>query len=547
MPPMMMRDSRSLRRLWDTVRWLRPSQVYGRLWFRAYRPRPDLRPAPPLRLRAGPWVDPAARAASMTGPDSFILLNQARDITSAPAWDSAAVPKLWRYHLHYFDDLNAAGAPARAGWHQALIERWLAENPPGRGTGWEPYPVSLRVVNWIKWARAGGALSSEARESLAVQARWLTKRLEWHLLGNHLVANAKALVFAGSFFAGREADGWLEAGLEILRVQLPEQVLADGGQFERSPMYHALAAEDLLDLLNAARAWPGRVDARLLSDFGERAQRMLHWLGGMCHPDGEIALFNDSAFGVAPTHAELFAYAARLELKVLPPTQPIEHFAASGYVRVEQGAFFALLDVGDIGPDYLPGHAHADSLSFELSFEGKRWIVDSGCSTYAVGAERLRQRGSAAHNTVVVDGQDSSEVWSSFRVAKRAKARGVSIITQEGKLVVSAAHDGYGRSAIVKRRWTVGKSSLRIEDRLEGDYERATGYLHLHPDVQAVARDAHTVSLTLAGRELTLRAEGASLGLAASTWHPGFNLSLPNTVVVATFQRPAASLHLELA
>src|SRR6185436_6660061 len=181
---------------------------------------------------------------------------------------------------------------------------------------------------------------------------------------------------------------------------------------------------------------------------------------------------------------------------------------------------------------------HADSLSFELSVEGKRWIVDSGCSTYAVGTERLRQRGSAAHNTVVVDGQDSSEVWSSFRVARRARACGVSVIEQGGNLIVESAHDGYARRSgtIVRRRWTLDQSSLSLDDRLEGAYERATGYLHLHPEVQARADNAHTISLTRAGRALTLRAEGASLSLAASTWHPGFNLSLPNTVVVATFQ-----------
>ncbi|MFO1266416.1 MAG: heparinase II/III family protein [Rubrivivax sp.] len=111
----------------------------------------------------------------------------------------------------------------------------------------------MRIVNWIKWFLAGEPAQAPWLASLAVQARWLAQRLEWHLLGNHLFANAKALFFAGLFFEGREADEWLATGARILERELPEQVLDDGGQFERSPMYHALALEDVLDLLNVLR------------------------------------------------------------------------------------------------------------------------------------------------------------------------------------------------------------------------------------------------------------------------------------------------------
>lgn len=58
--------------------------------------------------------------------------------------------RLWNYHLHYFDDLVAVGWQERRKWHQHLIRDWIRKNPPGQGTGWEPYPLSRRVVNWIK-------------------------------------------------------------------------------------------------------------------------------------------------------------------------------------------------------------------------------------------------------------------------------------------------------------------------------------------------------------------------------------------------------------
>ena len=124
----------------------------------------------------------------MTGPMKFRFLSVERTIGGAKDWNRADWPKLWLYNLHYFDDLAADEAAARAEWHRALVSRWMSENPPGQGNGWEPYPTSLRIVNWVKWSLAGNALSLEAVHSLALQARWLRKRLEFHLLGNHLWA-----------------------------------------------------------------------------------------------------------------------------------------------------------------------------------------------------------------------------------------------------------------------------------------------------------------------------------------------------------------------
>src|SRR5690606_6973721 len=148
-------------------------------------------------------------------------------------------------------DLCAEGGDRRSAWHLDLLRDWVAANPPGHGDGWEPYPTSLRIVNWIKWALAGNTLPPACVHSLAVQVRWLRRCLEIHLLGNHLFANAKALVFAGLYFSGPEAHRWLATGLRILEREIAEQILPDGGQFERSTMYHALAYEDMLDLVNA--------------------------------------------------------------------------------------------------------------------------------------------------------------------------------------------------------------------------------------------------------------------------------------------------------
>jgi len=467
---------------WRTLRHLRPGQFVGRARFRLARPRPELGTAPPLRAPASDWVQPAAREASLLGPDRLSLLNVQHSLADH-GWDDPLIDRLWRYNLHYFDDLNAGGASRRTAWQRALVDRWIRENPPAAGTGWEPYPVSLRIVNWVKWFIGGVEPDARWLHSLAIQARWLGRRLEWHLLGNHLFANGKALVFAGLFFDGREAQGWLQRGMSIIERELVEQVLADGAHFERSTMYHALALEDLLDLLNIvdARAPPQSAWRRRLPHWRGIAARMLAWLRAMSHPDGGIAHFNDAAAGVAPGNDELERYAARLGVEAdAPKAQGLTHFDASGHVRVAAGAAVALLDVAPVGPDYLPGHAHADTLSFELSIGARRVIVNGGTSCYGLGAQRLRERGTAWHSTVQLGAHDSSEAWSGFRVGRRARVLAVQV----GDRTVEAAHDGYRHlpgAPLHRRRWQCDAAGLSVDDQVTPPAHDAVARFHLAP------------------------------------------------------------------
>lgn len=460
-----------LGRLWRTVRHLKPVQIVGRAHFLWHRPKIDLRPAPPLRVAGGPWVRPAAREASLIGPLRLRFLSEEKALDNC-GWDRPEVERLWRYNLHYFDDLSAEGAEGRRDWQRALLQRWLAQNPPPHetvGTAWEPYPVSLRIVNWVKWFLQGQAPQADWLHSLAVQARWLRQRMEWHLLGNHLFANAKALVFAGLWFDGPEAQGWLDAGLRVLLRELPEQVLPDGGHFERSTMYHALALEDLLDLLNllAARGatWPQATT--LETALRHHAGPMLRWLRCLSHPDGGIALFNDAAHGIAPCNAELERYAAALGITATqPPAEGLADLPHSGYLRAARGAAVALLDMAPIGPDYLVGHAHADTLAFELSLHGQRIVVNGGTSCYGLSAQRLHERGTAWHSTVQVAGGDSSEVWSGFRVGRRAR---ITERRLEG-WTATAAHDGWRTQPGApqhRRRWTLEADALLVDDDLQ--------------------------------------------------------------------------------
>lgn len=548
-------------RYYHTLRHLKPVQFYGRLWFRYYRPQTRLSGCPSLRPIEGKWQLPARRKAAMTGADSFCFLGESGSLAEH-GWDGPGKEKLWRYNLHYFDDLNALDGSSRKAWHEGVLKRWVAEIPAGQGTAWEPYPTSLRMVNWIKWALSNSrssdvALPPECVDSLAVQARWLMGRLEIHLLGNHLFANAKALVFAGCFFSGEEAERWLAKGLSILAREIPEQILPDGGHFERSTMYHALALEDMLDLYNLLRTCGSSVRAEIFGPAGlegwlaqlqERIEAMVQWLNAMRHPDGEISLFNDAALGIAPSCGELIAYAGRIGFGAPSAPKGITHLKQSGYLRLNAGPSDLFLDVAPVGPDYLPGHAHADTLSFEMSLSGERLLVNSGTSCYGLSDERLRQRGTAAHNTVVVDGQNSSEVWSGFRVARRAKPVGLRV-EQGSAVTVTCGHDGYRRlpgKVLHERFWSLDSGSLVIKDRLEGSFGTAEARFHFHPDLIIERTSDDSLSLTLpGGAKATMLVARGSYDLKPSTWHPEFGKTVDNQCLRVMLEDAASEVHIQ--
>ncbi len=495
--PPLTRWAGMVRLYFETGRHLRWRQVWAWWGFGWDGVRLDRPGGLSYRVRSGDWVEGYLRPASMLPGGEVWLLNQGATIGD---WNSPERSRLWNYHLHYFEDPRV---------EPEWIERWIAENPVGVGAGWEPYPLSRRVVNWIRWSgRSAQAWRPVLADSLAMQARALARRIEYRLLANHLFVNAKALIYAGTYFEGPEAAGWLKTGLAILDREVREQILSDGGHIERSPMYHALILEDLLDLESLRQAYPGVWAPR--PAWTEAAGRMLGWLRMMTHPDGEIAFFQDACFGVAGSYAELLGYAERLGVGG-PGGPPHKN---SGYWRLEVGELVVLFDGEGPGPDYQPGHAHAGTLSVEVSWRGERVIVNSGTSSYEMGAVRAFERSTEAHATVRVDGRDSSEMWSAFRVARRARVSGF----QSGEGWVEATHDGYS-PVRHRRRVTAAANELVIEDELTGG-QLLEWFFPLHPAVEL-----RGLELWRAGWRIgsVVPPEGVRVMGEAAEWRPEFN------------------------
>ncbi|MFY0610413.1 MAG: alginate lyase family protein [Hyphomicrobiaceae bacterium] len=537
-------------RLFHTVRHLKPAQIVGRAQAKLRRVVPDPTPAPKTRLPLGHWVATVSRAASLKPGFQVRFLNEDGEIKSRAQWNDPGKAKLWLYNLHYFDDLCAGDGYNRRGLQRELIARWIEENPPGDGNGWEPYPVSLRIVNWVKWALSGETLDAKMRDSLAMQVSWLTHHIEWHLLGNHLLANAKALVFAGLYFDGPEADRWLDQGIAIYTAQLKEQILDDGAHFELSPMYHAIILEDLLDLINLSRHY-GSPNTEVFQDLPDLTRRMRYWLAAMTHRDGNLSFFNDAAVGIAGKRDDIEAYAMRLQLgPVAGPGEGVHHLAASGYVRVNCDDMTAILDLASVGPDYLPGHAHADTLSFELTLGNERLIVNGGTSTYAPGGLREAERATAAHSTVEIDGENSSEVWASFRVARRARVANVVIQDNGSDVMITASHDGYSRlpgRPLHYRTWYFSPVALKMVDRILGvRVPDAIARFHLgHGVSSTIEQGSHQGVLTTSSNRSVHWKSSEPVAIDDGNWAREFGCRLPTSTLLAPLRSGRLDFGLE--
>ena len=529
-----------------TLVHLRPTQVLAQILKRILPSAPQFSPIHGLRLRPGVELSPCLPHSRLPGRDhSFCFLNQEKAFPDGDIdWASKEMPKLWRYNLHYFDYLFDAGRSQDAKVH--LISDWIAKNPPGIGDAWEPYTLSLRIVNWIKFfLKNDAALQEESLQSLYKQALWLERNVEYHILANHYLKNSVALFFAGMYFEGVDADRWIKKGLKILHEELREQFLADGGHFERSPMYHSICVSDYLDVLNLIQNSQTVIPAEETAQLKPTVTASLTFLNDICLPDSEIPLFNDSAFGIAPTPSQIFDYARSVTGYEPPPKLTglaIHEKPQSGYYVCRDGEDVIMIDCGFIGPDYQPGHAHCDTLSYELTINGRRVIVDSGVFDYEPSAERAYARSTKAHNTVVVDGAEQSEVWGVFRVARRAKPLRAFCEKQvDGSVMFEGAHDGYARLAgkpIHKRHMSYdGQGSWVIKDMLEGrGTHRMESYIHIHPDFQIVQSAAGNRVIDPDGNTLVIiEALGPSQMRVEQGWYfPEFGLKRENQVIVFT-------------
>ena len=379
----------------------------------------------------------------------------------------------------------------------AVVEQlnsWLTQNPYGVGMNWRSgLELGVRLINWV-WALDLIEESKAIDDQLRARLLDSISRHIWEIdrkysrgssVGNHLIGEAAGVFVATSYFRNlRHASKWRERSWEILDKEIINQTYPDGGTVEQTIGYHLFVLQFFVVAGITARA----TGQEFPKSYWSRLEKMFEFLavlseGGDRLPafgdgdDGYVldlghdprsvrewlavgaAMFGRSDFkALAGGYAEpvewLLGKAGRQSFKAIPEAQnktsTSKAFKDSGYYLLQHGEFDSpdrisvVFDCGPLGMEPLAGHGHADALSFTLRAFGRDVLVDAGTYDYfSYPKWREYFRSARAHNTIVIDGRDQSEMLGLFLWGRKAKARCLSWEPSDVGGKVVGEHDGY--------------------------------------------------------------------------------------------------------
>lgn len=493
----------------------------------------------------------------------FEFLNNRVTFEGELGWKDLSLSQLWRYNLHYFDYFRGlieveVIEPSNENYLllKRYVESWIVNNKKiGQGDGWHPYTISLRLVNWIlayntfvKYIDEDQNFKNYFLKSIVSQNQFLLNNLEYDVVGNHLFENLKTLIICGMFmnptsFGKKSKD----VGEGELVKQLAEQFHNDGGHFELSAMYHSILLKGLTELTYLYKNFGFNIPTEIIN-----VQRKAYkYLVNIIHPDGEIPLFNDAAFGIAESPVYLLNYAYGNEDKSLtlldflikknsqdinrekaPLSKKVFYAPATGYLKTEDHSMFSLIDVGKPCPDYLPAHAHADIFSYELSYKGERFVVDTGTYEYS-GLKRDYDRSTKAHNTLTINNDNQSQVWGNFRVADRGFPVVHNYIQNAELAEIVASHDGYNKkyaATHIRKYLHIFNEMVLVLDKADTK-EQLQSYIHFHPNVKLRLNGD---VMNIIGSDLVIKPINAQFSIENSIYHPRFGFEEPTKKVIVT-------------
>jgi uncharacterized heparinase superfamily protein len=477
-------------------------------------------PAPAdLRVRIGErWPGDAQRGtAILAGEIEFSgeLLRNPK-----PVWLPADAGPGWLAGWHGFGwlaDLMSAGNQAREA-ARALVQSWLTESPAWHPVGWRSDVVATRIFAWIVHLdeiasrEADRPLRRAMLGSIAAQLRHLRRVAAWELAGAPRLRALKGLI--GGLAALGASEKRIGRAVRALERELPQQILGDGGHRSRSPSAQLEVLRDLIDTRAALRAARVEIPTAL--------QEAIDWMAPMLrffrHGDRRLALFNGS---VEEDGVLVDLVLTRSETKARAPAQA----PLSGFQRLQAGQSLVIVDTGRPPPRGLDQAAHAGMLSFEMSQERERIIVNCGSYRGPKPAWQRAMRASAAHSVLVVADSNAVEMLPDGALGRAANSVRCERAEESGHQWIAATHDGYRpRFGLVYSRelyLAADGDDLRGEDRLTGraDISFAVRF-HLHPAVEAaLVDDGNAALLRLpSGAVWRLRAAGSEISLGESIY-----------------------------
>ena len=462
--------------------------------------------------------------------------------TDIPYWQEELVPgvkSIWELNRHqHFVTLAQAYYLSRDRSYAAELfgqwQHWLQANPFPYGINWcSSLEAGLRLISWtwsLQFAKGSSYLTplfySHLLQSVEQHADYIADHLSFYSsANNHLLGEAVGLIYAGCYFTHlQRAAQWQRIGWDLFFKEFLRQVHPDGVAREQSTHYQIYV------FYYALLTWLATEcsETALPSGFRERMEKMAEFVFALLDQSGQLPAIGDEDGGqvlllsrgqaspacrllsaaavlfqrrdylarcrhVSPESLWLFGRdqvaAAAGASTTLAVEDTIIHFSQGGYVTahgtVENCAHRLILDAGPLGLDRMASHGHADALSLLLSVNGQPVLIDSGTFTYR-GQPGWRDyfRSTRAHNTVVIDSKNQSQIVGPFQWGRRANARFIDVSTAGRPLRIEAEQDGYKNVGVVHRRvvrqeggkWIVEDSLLgRGRHRIELFWHLAPG------------------------------------------------------------------------
>ena len=438
-------------------------------------------------MRFAPWID--YRDFNVTGDCKFV-------------WEPNRHHQLVVLGRAY----RASGDLRYAAAAKEQLDSWLRQCPYGIGMNWRsPLELGIRLINWV-WTldliRESGVIDDDFRvrllNSVYLHLWEITRKYSrGSSVNNHLVGEAAGVFVATSYFRSlKNAARWRARSRQILSEEILSQTHPDGGTREQALGYHLF----VLQFFVIAGVVAQITGEDIPQEYWSRLEKMFEFAGALGEAGDNLPMFGDCddgyvldlggdrgdvrpwlaagaalfgrsdlkawAGGYSETVRWLLGRAGQERFEAISPPGPTgglvsKAFPDTGYYLLQHGGaagtdrIGVVFDCGQLGMGPLAAHGHADALSFTLRAFGRDVLVDPGTYDYFSYPEwRQYFRGTRAHNTVVIDGQDQSEMLGPFMWGRRASVRCVAWEPNDlgGKVV--GEHDGYTRLAdpLVHRR-----------------------------------------------------------------------------------------------
>ena len=448
----------------------------------------------------------------------FLNLSHSFDLKEVD-WSFVENGMLWAYNLNYFDYLCQTDMTKEQGLE--LLSCFYSTPHKKKSIILHPYPVSLRIINISKFISRYNVKEEWLYHELVTDLKFLNGRLEYHLLGNHLLENAFAL-YVGGVITGQ--NEFIQNGKNLLNKEMKEQILNDGMHYERSPMYHLIILERVIDTLNFSEAYNDNLKLLLKSYAIKMTSFARNWEELIRFP-----MIQDSAYDIALPVNVLNAYSKSLLGKEYP-SLPSE-MKESGYRILRSGEFYLFANVGCIAPSYQPAHAHSDELTFELFYNDLPYIVDMGISTYQKNEQRKLERSSSSHNCISLNDENLSDIWSGFRVGKRAK-----VSSKSNKNNINAICKN--KKIEISREFCLSNRGIKLIDNIKlNSTGMAFGYLHIHPDYELESIDKSTFKV--ANIIISINSDKDGIRIDDFDYCAGYNKRVPSKKIVYSLKSSA--------